>query len=560
MPSIRISLPDDTVVALLKRSVDLYGYNDALALAYKRAISYKKMYYQVENCMALLKQLDIKHGDRVAILAPNMPQWVVAYLSILSIGAIAVPICPTATCLEVDEIISHAEPKMLIVAEHCLPMLKEIATARLGSVILLEEFSTLKGKRSFLPFSFSSTTVTSSDTAVLFYTSVGAGRTKAVELTHANLIASTFQLLQHYSLDREDAYVGIGSLADHFQNILGILLPMLNGSVIYLIEKQLRLSSLLETLQRVQPTVLLLHPNTVELIYNQFVVAPINENWLSAIGYRMPLTRGILHRRMGRRLMELMGGCVKIVVISGAMHHRRSERFVIESGLPYSFTYAKAEATALISATQLRRGGRGSLGSVFPNMLIRLDNIDPQTKIGEVVIKGPNVMKGYYREAVGTAQVLSCDGWLHTGDLALIDRKHQIYHRGSSKQMILSYHGDTVLAEDVEFVVNQFWSVADSLVANYDGETVVYIKPVDDYALRSVSEVEALKEFVHQRVHKSFQIRRIELVDYLEKSRLQRFKSYLYNSSQRILPASLAQKIEPEMLKMPPEEVMGRSK
>lgn len=292
--------------------------------------------------------------------------------------------------------------------------------------------------------------------------------------------------------------------------------------------------------------------------------------------------RKILHRIAGKSLKKTFGGRIKFFGIGGSKVDPVVETFLKEAKFPYAIGYGLTETAPLLAGSGPKITVPGSVGPAMPGIELKLLDPDPETGIGEVVVKGPNVMKGYYKDPEMTASVFTDDGWFRTGDLGVMDKKGvRLSLKGRSKNMILGSSGENIYPEDIEFVLNQHPFVADSLVVEGDNSSLVAIVQLDEEKLAAdiaakaaqgvISQGDAsansgfveqarqmgaqmgeavtaaandagralayrreqilneIKFFVNQNVNKISRIDRVEFIDKFEKTASQKIKRYLYN-------------------------------
>ena len=252
-------------------------------------------------------------------------------------------------------------------------------------------------------------------------------------------------------------------------------------------------------------------PLIIEKIYKSSVVPTINKShFLRFLRDKMPW---LLYKLVGMKLMKTFGGRIGFFGIGGAKLDPTVEAFLSKAGFPYSIGYGLTETAPLICAASPHKTKVGSTGKPVPDIQVRLDNVNPETGEGELVVKGPNVMLGYYKDYERTLSVLRLDGWFHTGDLAYVDKKGRYYIRGRMGNLILGSSGENIYPEEIEAVINSMEGVGESLVVQRDGKLVALVQMNDniiDWNLEGedkfIEELEArqkaIVEFVNSKVSK----------------------------------------------------------
>jgi long-chain acyl-CoA synthetase len=315
----------------------------------------------------------------------------------------------------------------------------------------------------------------------------------------------------------------------------------------------------LPALKAIRTTIMLSVPIIMEKIYKNKIVPTFTSKRFVAALYKIALFRKILHRIAGHSLRKTFGGRMVFFGIGGSKVDPIVERFLKEARFPYAIGYGLTETAPLLAGSGPRITRPGTIGPAMPGVELKLVDVDPATGVGELAARGPNVMKGYYRDPELTATVLSADGWFRTGDLGVLDAKRgfRLSLKGRSKNMILGASGENIYPEDIEFVLNQHPFVADSLVVEGENSSLVAIVQIDEEklaaSLRSMTDavgdavhgameevsyrmahkreelLNEIKFFVNQNVNRISRIDHIELIDQFEKTASQKIKRYLYN-------------------------------
>ena len=241
------------------------------------------------------------------------------------------------------------------------------------------------------------------------------------------------------------------------------------------LEKPPTPSVLLPALRKVRPTIFLIVPLIIEKVYNSQVKSKFTANKFISTLYGVGFIRCILHRIASKKLMKAFGGRIRFLGIGGSKLHIDTETFLYEGGFPYAIGYGLTE-TAPMAAGQIPGKCRiGATGPAMQGVQIRLDNVNPETGLGEVVINSPSVMQGYYKNPEATAEVFTKDGWFRSGDLGEIDKDGYLYIKGRLKNMIVGASGENIYPEDIESVLNTYAYVSESIVIEQDGHLVALV-------------------------------------------------------------------------------------
>jgi long-chain acyl-CoA synthetase len=543
-----------TMPALIGAAVRRFGDRDALAFAGGTPETYDSVAAGIDAVSALLQRAGIGRGDRVAILGHNMPNWAKAYFGTTFLGAVAVPLLPDFHPTEIDNILRHAEPAALFVSASLEPRLEEVETASVGLVVSLDDFAVLRAANPGLAFDPAARpqpprpAVAEDDLAAIIYTSGTTGKSKGVMLTHRNIChdASASRLIQ--PVNEHDRFLSILPLSHTYENTLGLVLPLLSGASVFYLQKPPSPAVLLPALASVRPTTILAVPLVIEKIYRNRVLPALTKNVLLRVLYRVPFVRRRLHRAAGRKLMETFGGRLRFFGVGGAKLDPVVDRFLAEARFPYAIGYGLTETAPLAAGSAPFGTKVGYVGPRLPGTEVELRDRDPRTGEGEIWIKGPNVMRGYYREPELTAEVLTADGWFRTGDLGFFDDAGNLAIRGRLKNMIVGASGENIYPEEIESVINSFRHVVESLVVQQKGRLVAMVhlnrdeleqryhhlrdeagRRVDDVERRIDEVLRELKAYVNARVNRFSQIQVvIHSPEPFIKTATQKIKRFLY--------------------------------
>ena len=514
-----------TFSALLRNSVLKFSNRPALSYVSEQPISYKELNEKVESIKTLLHSLGIKPLDKVAIFSTSSPQWAISYFAIVTLGAIAVPLLPDFNESEASSCLKHSGARAIFAGEKLLAKLNN--TDDLDIIININDFAVKKGEiKTDTPLPVHE--CKEEDTASIIYTSGTTGRSKGVVLTHKNLIFTAIAGQHCQRINQYEAALSILPMSHVYEFTIGFLMFMLNGACIYYLEGPPIPRNLLPALQKIRPHFMLSVPIVIEKIYKQKILPAFNAS---------PLIKKIY----GKKLKKTFGGRLKFFGIGGSKTDPVVEQFMVDAKFPYAIGYGLTETSPLVAYSAVYKTVPGVIGSTIPGVEIKIGDKDPQTGIGELLVKGPNVMQGYYNAPDLTKEAFTEDGWFKTGDLCVIDNKGRISLKGRSKNMILGAAGENIYPEDIEFVLNQHPLVSESLVVEGENTSLVAYVRLQDAIGDAVSEIsnaimhkreEVLNEirfFVNSKVNKFSKIDKIEVVEEFEKTASQKIKRYLYS-------------------------------
>ena len=311
-------------------------------------------------------------------------------------------------------------------------------------------------------------------------------------LTHYNIAAQTTIIPPLFDYNEHDQLLSILPLAHTYECTLGMIYPFSRGAQIHYLDRPPTASALMPALQKVRPTVIASVPLIMEKIYRSKVLPTFQKNALLRKLYSWDWSRKMLHKVAGKQLKKLFGGRMRFFAIGGAKFDTEAERFLLEGGFPYGIGYGLTETAPLLAGAVGDMVRLGSTGPALPAVQVRLENINPETKQGEIVVKTPCCMVGYYKNEEATKAVFTEDGWFRTGDLGAIAEDGWIFIKGRLKNMIVGPSGENIYPEDIEEVLNSNRFVAESVVTEEDGKLIALVH-FDTTALE-----EAYDEFKHK--------------------------------------------------------------
>ena len=490
----------------------------------------------------LLSNFGINAGDKVAILSQNMPNWPVAFFAVTAFGRIAVPMLTELTTNEITNILTHSESKALYVSRRLYSKVPEDILARMHVVIATDDLSILRADGTSYTCDGKPSNPIADDLACIIYTSGTTGAAKGVMLTHKNFCANIYASWIAAPATRRDVFLSILPLGHTYEMTVGMLYPFSTGARVCYLNKPPTPSVLLPALKKLRPTMMLSVPLVIEKIYKSSILPTISKSkflsWLDKTSH------SLLCLLVGMRLKQTFGGRIHFFGIGGAKLDAEVEAFLAKAKFPYAIGYGLTETAPLICNANPHQTHLGTTGIAAAGVTIRLDNVNPQTGEGEIVVKGDNVMMGYYKDYERTQQVLSADGWLRTGDLASVDKRGRYSIKGRLGSVILGPSGENIYPEEIENVINNINDINESLVVERDGHLVALVH-FNDNVLdwnyenqdRFIEDLERRKQdildFVNAHVNRSSRIKEVEVEKQpFAKTATMKIKRFLYKDKQ----------------------------
>lgn len=553
-----------TLPELLKNSCSTFKDNLSLNFVQSGNRTYQDLYNEVLSISRYLIDLGIRPGDKVAILSANMPNWGITQFAIAQIGAISVPVLPGFSTTEIRNILEHSEAKVIFVSKLLYKLVAGIKTEQLGHKILMNNFALIPEgfpveeignlerkeqltKTEVLP----EIEVGEEDTASIIYTSGTTGFSKGVELSHRNLVWDAKQCSTIQPVGENDRFLSILPLAHTYENTLGLLLPLMFGARIFYLDRVPTPKLLVPAMQKIRPTVILSVPLVIEKIYKTQILPKFSSSAFMRTLYKVTPVRRLLNRLAGKKLMQTFGGKLVFFGIGGSKLDPTVERFLREARFPYAIGYGLTETSPMSAGSNPSGTFLQGVGPVMEGVEIKIHCPDQKGE-GEIWIKGPNVMKGYYKKPELTRESITEDGWFKTGDLGSFDKKGRLAIRGRIKTMILGASGENIYPEEIESIINNFRFVNESLVVESKGKLVAmvhfnmeelekqyrklktqagnYKAYINDYIEEQKKE---LFEYVNSRVNNFSKLQLVMVQsEPFEKTPTQKIKRFLYNNIQ----------------------------
>ena len=453
---------------------------------------------EIARIHLLFDSCRVRRGDKVALVGKDCARWCVAYMATITYGAIIVPILQDFSPNDIHHIINHSESSFLFVSDRVWDSLEEEKIENVRGVFSLSDFRCLHQRdgeniQKFLknldskmaeayPHGFSREQIRyaelDNDKVVeLNYTSGTTGFSKGVMLTGNNLAgnvvyAKTLDLL--FKGERELCFL---PLAHAYSCAFNFLVPMAVGAHVFLLGKVPSPKILLRAFEEVKPNLILTVPLILEKIYKKMILPQLSKRSMR-LALNIPLLDSRIYARIREKLTDALGGRFREVIVGGAAMNQEVADFLYKIKFRYTIGYGMTECGPLISYDHHYDYVPGSCGQVLKGIMeARIDSDNPREKVGEIQVRGENVMKGYYKNEEATQAVFTADGWLKTGDLGTLDENNRLYLRGRSKTMILGPSGQNIYPEEIESKLNNLPFVLESLIVEKDGKLVGLVYP-----------------------------------------------------------------------------------
>ncbi len=489
----------ERLVGYIEQSIRQNWEIEALSNYREKGFTYREIAGKILKLHLFFKDAGIREGDKIALVGRNSANWCVIYLATVTYGAVIVPILPDFKTDDLMNLINHSDSVLLFADDKIwenfdiskLPAIKgavsvdTFALLSSGDALLREDYSKLEEKfRNAYPevkkddIKFSD--ITNDKLAVISYTGGTTGFSKGVMISHNSLAANVRFAQTHMPLKPGDPLVSFLPLAHTYGCAFEFLFPFTFGCHITILSKTPSPQIIVQAFKEIKPRLILSVPLVIEKIFKKQLLPVINKPHMKIL-LAIPGVNKILHKKIREKLVETFGGRFHEIVIGGAAFNPEAELFFKKIGFRFTVGYGMTECGPLISYASWDTTKIGASGRPVDTLEVTIDSPDPQKIIGEIILRGENVMLGYYKNEKATREIIDDKGWMHTGDLGIIDKEGNIFIKGRSKTMLLGASGKNIFPEEIEAVINNMDYIAESLVISEDDKLIGLIYP--DYEM-----------------------------------------------------------------------------
>lgn len=493
-----LNKPEENLIKIFENSFrknwDLAAVSD---YGTSNTLTYAGLAENIAKLHILFERVGIAEGDKIAVMGKNNANWVTTYLAAITYGAVIVPILQDFKANDAIHIINHSESKMLFITDLIwenidvdqVPDLQTVISLNTMDLITtglpkqqsvdkltIEELFVEKYPNGYTRNDILYVERSNAELASINYTSGTTGFSKGV-MTPANALAGNIL----FGLNTKLVYPGCRHvaflpLAHAYGCAFDFLACLAAGGHTHLIGRTPSPKILMKAFAEVKPTVILSVPLILEKIYKKMIQPQISKKPVSWV-LKMPLLDKVVLNRIRETLMDAFGGEFSQIIIGGAPLNAEVEAFLRRIKFPVTVGYGMTETAPLISFTPWNRFRSQSCGQVLEGFMeARIANPDADG-VGEIQVRGENVMAGYYKNSQATKDSFTNDGWLRTGDLGVIDADGFIYIKGRCKTMLLGPSGQNIYPEEIEAKINNMPYVLESLVLQKDTRLIALVCP-----------------------------------------------------------------------------------
>lgn len=488
---------EKSFLALIENSIKKNWDMDALTDYKGATLQYKDLARKIEKLHILLAESGIQPGDKVALCGRNSSHWGVAFLAILTYGAVAVPILHEFKADNIHNIINHSEARLLFVGDVVWESLNEAAMPNLEGIILMTDFTLqvcrserleyarehlneLFGKK--FPKNFRKEHVTyrrdeAEELAVINYTSGTTSFSKGVMIPYRALWSNTQFAFEVLNLKAGSRVISILPMAHMYGLAFEFIYEVCAGCHIFFLTRMPSPKIIFQAFAEVKPHIVIAVPLIIEKIIKKNVL-PTLETLKMKILLRVPVINDKIKETVREHMVQAFGGNFYEVIVGGAAFNQDVEKLLRSIDFPYTVGYGMTECAPIICYEDWKFFKAGSCGKAAPRMEVKIDSQDPEHIVGEILTRGDNVMLGYYKNPEATAQVIDAEGWLHTGDLGIMDKEGNVFIKGRSKNMLLGPSGQNIYPEEIEEKLSNMPYVCENIVIQQsDNKLVALIYP-----------------------------------------------------------------------------------
>ncbi|MBP6065540.1 AMP-binding protein [Bacteroides sp.] len=491
---------EQSFIAYIENSIKNNWDLDALTDYKGATLQYKDVARKIEKIHIIFEESGINKGDKIAVCGRNSSHWGVTFLATLTYGAVIVPILHEFKADNVHNIVNHSEAKLLFVGDMVWENLNEAAMPLLEGIIMMTDFTLLVSRTERLtharehlnemfgkkfPKNFRQEHIAyhqdkPEELAVINYTSGTTSYSKGVMLPYRSLWSNTRFAFDALDLKPGDRIVSMLPMAHMYGLAFEFIYEFAAGCQIFFLTRMPSPKIIFQAFEEVKPNLVVAVPLIIEKIIKKNILPKLETTTMRLL-LKVPIINDKIRASVREKMVQAFGGNFETIIIGGAGFNQEVERFLRQIEFPYTVGYGMTECGPIICYEDWKTFKEGSCGKPVPRMEVKILSPDPETQVGEIVCRGDNMMLGYYKNEEATAEAIK-DGWLHTGDLAIMDAEGNVTIKGRSKNMLLSSSGQNIYPEEIEDKLNNLPYVAESIIVQQNEKLVGLVYPDFDEA------------------------------------------------------------------------------
>jgi len=497
----------------LERTIKSHWDKPALSNYNGETFTFGELATKVAKFHILFEAIGVKKGDKIALCAKNSARWGVSFIAITTYEAVVVPILNDFTPDSVGSLVSHSGSEILFTDAEIWEKMDKALVPDVRCVVNCSDFTLLYNKDEKIleayenlpsafearyPLGFTGENVkypinNLQDLAIINYTSGTTSAPKGVMITYGNISTTVVFGIENMHCSYKDNIVSMLPMGHIYGLVFEFLYTLCSGVHIYFLGKTPSPSLLLKALKEIRPYMIVTVPLVMEKIFKTSI-KPIVDKWYMKLALATPVVGSILGRKIGKKLLDAFGGKIRMIILGGAAFNPEAEKYFKKFGLPYTVGYGMTEASPLMAYDYWDIYVKGSCGSPITGCTVKIDSEDPQHVAGEILAKGDNICVGYYKNPEASKNLFTSDGFIHTGDLGIMDKAGHVFIKGRSKTMILSSSGQNIYPEEVESIINGNDYVAESVVVDRSSKLVALVYLDKDAIKRDKLDEETISD------------------------------------------------------------------
>ena len=457
--------------------------------------TYKEIAKSMLSLHLIFEKAGIGQGDKISLIGKNSASWCTVYLATVTYGAVIVPILPDFKPEDLMNIVNHSDSKLLLVDKSIMATLDYSKMPAIRNILYTEDFSYFDGRDEGVkklvgeidrvysekypdlkPEMIKFSDIDNEEIAVLSYTSGTTGFSKGVMVPHRSLAANVRFAQNNMPLEPGDDIVSFLPLAHTYGCAFEFLFPFTYGCHITILTKTPSPQIIVQAFKEIRPRLILSVPLVIEKVYKKQLL-PVISKPVMKILLAIPGINRILMNKIRKTLYASFGGNFHEMVIGGAAFNADVEKFFKKINFPFTVGYGMTECGPLISYASWDTTKLGASGRPVDTLEVTIDSSDPEKEVGEIILRGDNVMLGYYKNEEATKEIIDKEGWMHTGDLGIMDKEGNIFIKGRSKSLLLGPSGKNIYPEEIESMINNQYLIAESVVISEDNKLVALVYP-----------------------------------------------------------------------------------
>ena len=544
----------ESLIGYIEQSIRQNWEIEALSNYREQGLTYRQIGEKILMFHTFFKNIGIKEGDKIALVGRNSANWCTVYLTTVTFSAVIVPILPDFKPEDLINLINHSDATLLFIDDKIYETIDLGKIPQVKAIISLDNFNMICAtdagiKEKYLsieqkyleiypdlkPEEVKFPGITNDKLAVISYTGGTTGFSKGVMLTHNSLTANVRFAQNHMPLKPGDPVVSFLPLAHTYGCAFEFLFPFTYGCHITILSKTPSPQIIVQAFKEIKPRLIISVPLVIEKVFKSQLLPVISKPHMRLL-MAIPGIKKILHKKIREKLSESFGGRFHEIVIGGAPFNPEAERFFRKIGLNFTVGYGMTECGPLISYTSWDTTKLGGSGKPVDTLDVTIDSSDPLKEVGEILVRGENVMLGYYKNEKATREIIDENGWMHTGDLGLMDKDGNIFIKGRSKSMLLGPSGKNIFPDEIEAVINNMNYITESVVIMEDNKLIGLVYPdyesikkdnISDEQLQII--LEQTRKAVNEKIPEFMAVHKFRLhPEEFEKTPKRSIKRFLY--------------------------------